>query len=212
MRSRLDHATAAPWAGQLDVADPILADHRQPGRRSQAKAHLTDLAPHGSVGPSTQEHPATSAADMLSLVDAVLTALVYLRDEDEDAWFLARELGAHSLDALHLDALPSRLGMSQAPLLTRMRSLDRRTWLLGAAARIIGPSRAQPSFLRDTAATRERLRSWMWRRSYAWSLAPLAAAVRRACTARRMVAWTTALDCTSPRTGAEWFRRSLPQP
>lgn len=188
-----------------------LAQERRDKPRAWRHALARDALELGLQGPI--ETKATSRADeMLHLVDAVLTPLLYLLDDDEDARFLARELGANSPEELHIEALPRRhVGASRPPLLARVRSLDQRVWLLGFAARIIGPSTARPSFLRDTAATRQTLRSWMWTRSYAWSLAPLASAVRHANSARLMVAWTAALHWISPHTGAEWFRRSLPE-
>ncbi|MDH5537688.1 MAG: TniQ family protein [Betaproteobacteria bacterium] len=195
---------------ELRLSLYVLARERRDKPPTWRQALARDTLQLGLHGPIVEKADAR-ADGMLPLVNAVLTGLLLLVDSYDEAWFLARELGAHSPDELHIDDLTRQVRTSQAPLLTRIRSLDQRVWLLGAAARIIGPSSARPSFLHETAATRQTLRSWIWSRSYAWSLASLASAVRRASTAQLMVPWTTAMHWTPPRTGAAWFRRSLPE-
>lgn len=137
----------------------------------------------------------------------MLVRLVSVVEDYDEALFLADHLGAPSPESLMQPKLPMRLEVSRGPVLGQIRPLCQRIWLLGTAARINGPSNAQPYFLQESADSRETLRSWLWTRLEAWNLLDLAISVREVTAAKLMVPWPAALAWKSPSTGAQWFRR-----
>ena len=142
-----------------------------------------------------------------TLVDHVLVRLVSVVEDYDDAFILADHLGAPSPESLTHPSLPRRMERSHPPVLSQIRTLSQRIWLLGTAARIIGPAHAPLLFLNRTGASRETLRSWLWARLEAWYRVDLVRAVREATLAKLMVQWPAAQAWRSPTIGAQWFRR-----
>jgi len=170
-------------------------------------------APRSSPSPQSASAsqgaaPSGDAASRFhSLINHVLVRLVSIVEDYDEALFLADNLGAPSPEELTHPKLPKHKQVSRAPALAQIRSLSQRIWLLGTAARIIGPSHASPSFLTESTDARKMLRSWLWTRFEAWFLVELVRAVREATAAKLMEPWPAAQAWKSPSTGAGWFRR-----
>jgi TniQ len=146
----------------------------------------------------------------IRLLEQVLVALVWLVQDTDNAPDLARAIGAPSPEVLVEPNFPRRINTAK-PVIGQIRSLAHRAWLLGTAARMLGPRCAGDAFLRKTLIDRDTLRSLVFGRLYAFQLADLVMLIRHVATAGDICPWPEADRWATPRSGTEWFRRRDPE-
>ena len=173
-----------------------------------AKAAAAFVRPLQCSRLSAVESDARSGADLLvSLIDHVLVRVLRVIEDYDDATVLARLLGALSAETLGLPVVPRRIINLRVPVISQVRTLHQRIWLLGVAAHMIGLPDKQEFAQANAEETRQALRWWLWSRLDAWDLAELVDIVREATTAKAMIPWPEAQAWKPPSEGAGWFRR-----
>ena len=190
------------YRGSSRLAEALL--ERPLTSRTEPPLWLQELARDGNT---IVDHLAHGPTLVASLIEHVLRRVLRVAEDYDDAAALARLLGANSAEGLAMPLIPRRMKRSVVPVLGQIRMLDHRVWLLGAAARIIGPISASACGSSNLTATRDTLRSWLWMRLEVWELLHLVEIVRQATHAGLMTPWPEAQHWQPPQTGAAWFQR-----